>query len=405
MKLLIADKFEQSGINALTALGCSVALHPDCSGSDLPGVVTSEMPDVLIVRSTKVSAEAMDACPGMNLIIRAGAGYDTIDVQAASARGVFVSNCPGKNAIAVAELTWGHILCCDRRIPDQTAELKAGTWNKKEYSKAAGLHGRVLGIVGLGDIGREVAARGRAFGMRVVAWSRSLTPESAAAQQVEFAASPLEVARQADVVSVHVAATNETKRLINDAFIEAMKPGAFLINTSRGSVADEAAIEHGIKAKGIRAGLDVFNNEPGAADNRFACAIATQPGVSTTHHIGASTEQAQEAIAAEVTRIVSHYLRTGAAMNCVNLAKSTPAVCVLTVRMKNEPGVLAHVFYLLGQGRLNVEEMDNVVYDGAKAACAHIQLDKAPDDEILKAIRANNNVVSATVAMLKGHSI
>src|SRR5215207_9876990 len=175
MKVLIADKFEKVGVDGLKELGCTVVTEPDVKAEALGELMREVDPHILIVRSKKVSAEALRAGTALSLVIRAGAGIDTIDVAAASSLGVFVSNCPGKNSIAVAELVLGLLLSCDRRIPDQVAELRQGRWNKSEYAKARGLHGRTLGIVGLGQIGREIASRAQAFGMRVVAWSRNLT--------------------------------------------------------------------------------------------------------------------------------------------------------------------------------------------------------------------------------------
>src|SRR3954467_4769599 len=179
MKVLIADKFEKVGIDGLKELGCTVVSQPEVKAEALPELMRTADPNILIVRSKKVNAEALRGGPALRLVIRGGAGIDTIDVAAASELGVFVSNCPGKNSIAVAELVMGLVLTCDRRIPDQVAELRQGKWNKAEYSKARGLYGRTLGIVGLGQIGREIAARARAFGMKVVAWSRSLTQDEA----------------------------------------------------------------------------------------------------------------------------------------------------------------------------------------------------------------------------------
>jgi len=387
MKILIADKFEKVGLDRLAKLGCDVVSQPSLTADDVPSAIGEQDPDVLVVRSTKVSAAAIDAAKKLKLIIRAGAGYDTIDVAAASREGIFVANCPGKNAIAVAELAWALILSCDRRVPDQTRDLRAHAWDKKEYGKARGLYGSTLGILGLGTIAREVATRGKAFGMPVVAWSRSLTPERAAELGVRYAASPAEVAAQADVVSVHVASTADTKNLIDDAFIAAMKPGAYLINTSRGAVVDEAALRKGIADKGIRAGLDVYQGEPGAGKGAFENSIVDEPGVYGTHHVGASTDQAQEAIALEAVRIVDVYMNTGEVPNCVNRARRTPATCMLTVRHRNRPGVLAVVFDELSAARINVEEMENLVYEGAEAACARIRLDDAPTSNQLKDIR------------------
>jgi D-3-phosphoglycerate dehydrogenase len=388
MKILIADTFEQIGCDELARIGCNTVLEPGLGAADLPDALKSHDPDVLVVRSTKVTADAIAAAGKLKLIIRAGAGYDTIDVATASKEGIFVANCPGKNAIAVAELAWALILACDRRVPDQTRDLRAGEWNKKEYGKAAGLYGRTLGILGLGTIAQHVVTRARAFGMNVVVWSRSLDDERAAELGVRRAATPIDVARASDVVSVHVASTPDTKHLIDAAFIDAMKPGAYLINTSRGSVVDEAAVKRGIAEKGIRAGLDVYDGEPAAAKAPFENPIVNEPGVYGTHHVGASTDQAQQAIALEAVRIVRTYRDGGEVLHCVNRAEKSPATCTLTVRHRNRPGVLATVFQVLSEARINVEEMENIIYDGAAAACAVIQLDSPPAAESLQAIRA-----------------
>lgn len=387
MKVFIADKLDPLARERLADLGCEVMFEPGTSAEQVQGVLAEHDPDVLIVRSTKVSADAIKAATKLKLIIRGGAGYDTIDVATASSEGIFVANCPGKNAIAVAELTWALILSCDRRVPTQTAELKAGEWNKKEFAKARGLHGRTLGILGLGTIAEAVVERAQAFGMKVVAWSRSLTADRASALGVRMAVSPLEVAAEADVLSVHVASTPQTKHLVNAELIAAMKPGAYLINTSRGAVVDEQALLDGIESKGIRAGLDVYANEPGAADREFDCALAKSPNVFGTHHVGASTEQAQQAIALECARIVEHFMTAGEVLNCVNRAEASAATCILTVRHRNRPGVLAQVFQVLSEARINVEEMENVIYSGAEAASARIQLSTPPSSDDLKRIR------------------
>ena len=401
MTVLIADKFDQTGIEQLEAIGCRVQLNPDLTADALPAAVTEHDPDVLIVRSTKVLTAAVEAAHRLSLIVRAGAGYDTIDVATASARGIFVANCPGMNAIAVAELAWALILACDRRVPDQCADVRSGTWNKKEYArKAAGLHGRTLGIVGLGRIGLEVAQRGKAFGMKVVAWSNSLTEDRAHELGFGYCSNLINLAKLADVISVHVAATPETKGLIGEKFCSALKPGAYLVNTSRGSVVDETALIEAIRTKDVRAGLDVYANEPPTATGEFTDPIVQEPGVYGTHHVGASTDQAQQAIADEVVRIIDTYARTGAVPNCVNRAKATSATSLLTVRHLNRPGVLAHVFYTLGQAGINVQEMENIIYDGARAACARIQLDEPPKPEHISAIRANDDVLSVELTRI-----
>jgi len=303
----------------------------------------------------------------------------------------------------VAELVMGLVLACDRRIPDQVADLRAGKWNKGEYAKARGLHGRTLGIVGLGQIGREIATRATGFGMHVAAWSRNLTFAEAERLGVRYCQTPLEVARVSDVVSLNVAANADTRNLVSEEFLAAMKPGAYLINTSRGTVIDEPALLQAIRAKGLRVGLDVFQNEPASATGTFDSAMAKAPGVYGTHHVGASTEQAQVAIAHEVTRIVEEYQQTGIVPNCVNRLARSSASHILAVRHRNQPGVLADVFRVLADRAINVEEVENIIYHGAHATLARIHLDGKPDAAALEAIRkGNEHIISVELTAIDG---
>jgi len=398
--ILIADTFQGEGVDALRSLGCTVHVEPDLGTADLPARLADCDPDILLVRSTKVDRASIESCSNLSLILRAGAGYDTIDLEAASAHGISVANCPGMNAIAVAELAWSLILACDRRIPDQTRDLRAGTWDKKGYGKSRGLHGRTLGIIGLGRIGRAVAERGRSFGMKVVGWSRSLTPEDAELMGITPCADPLEVAREADVVSLHVAANTQTAGMIDARFLAEMRDGATLINTTRGSLIDEAALLDAVDSKGLRVGLDVYASEPGSGDTSFSNELLERPGVYGTHHVGASTDQAQAAIAAEAVRVIIHYMDSGDVLHCVNLASNTPASFKLTVRHLNRPGVLASIFELVGQAGINVEEMENIIFEGGHAACARIQLGGELVEDQLEAIRGNANVISASLTPL-----
>src|SRR6266849_742151 len=389
MLVLIADKFEQSGRDGLQAIGCEISFQPDLKDDALIKAIGKAKPDVLVVRGTKVTEPMLAAGP-LKLIVRAGAGYNTIDVAAASRRGIYVSNCPGKNSIAVAELSFALILALDRRIADAVIALRAGQWNKKEFAKARGLFGRKLGLVGLGKIGQEMIPRAKAFGMPVVAWSRSLTDEKAAELGVERMETPLEVAREADIVSVHVALKPDTRMLTGPDFFRSMRDGAYFINTSRGEVVDQAALVEAINSKGIRAGLDVFAIEPTSAVAEFADPIAGEASVYGTHHIGASTDQAQEAIAAETVRIIQSFKETGQVPNVVNLAQRTPATHRLVVRHRDRPGVLAQVLDAIKAEQINVQEMENIVFEGAEAAVARINLDKAPSQATLDRLCGSN---------------
>lgn len=389
MKVLVVDKFPQPTLDNMKKLGFEVLYSPDSKGEDLVAEVKRSEAQTLVVRSTKVT-EAMLEGSGLRLVIRAGSGYDTIDIGACSRRGIYVSNCPGKNATAVAELAFGLILALDRRIPDNVTELREKKWNKKEYSKARGLYGRTLGIIGTGQIGRLVIARAQAFGMQVVAWSRSLTPEKAKELGVERKASPEEVAAAADVVSVHLAKTPETKGLCGEKFFAALRPGAYFINTSRGEIVDEEALKKAVREKSVRAGLDVFAKEPATGTGIFGDDITALDGVYGTHHIGASTDQAQDAIAEETLRILQLYRETGHVANVVNLCVQSPATHVLVVRHRDRVGVLAHVLTGLRGAGINVQEMENIIFSGAEAAVARIHLDRAPPDGTLTTIREGN---------------
>ncbi len=383
MRVLVADKFEETGLEGLRSLGCEVYYEPKLEGEALGWRLRDTAAEVLVVRSTKVTAAEMDQARNLSLVVRAGAGVNTIDLAGASARAISVSNCPGKNAVAVAELAWGLILALDRRIAEQTADLKAGLWNKAEYGRARGLAGRALGIAGFGAIGREVAARGRAFDMEVVAWSPSLSAERAADAGVVRVASLRELASRSDVVSVHLALTKETRGVLGGAFFDAMRPGALFVNTSRGETVNAAALKEAIATKGIRAGLDVFEREPSGGTGAFEDEVGRLPGVVGTHHVGASTEQAQNAIAAEVVRIVAAFKSSGEVPNAVNLCGRSPARWLLTVRHRDRVGVLAHVFGALREAGINVQQTENVVFDGAEAASARIQLDSEPTRSLL----------------------
>src|SRR6185369_4480724 len=387
MRVLIADKFEQSGRDGLQSLGCDISYQPDLKDDALIAAIRKEAPDVLVVRGTKVTEPMLDAGP-VKLVVRAGAGYNTIDVATASKRGIYVSNCPGKNSIAVAELAFALILAVDRRIADNVIALRRGEWNKKEFSKARGLFGRTLGLIGLGKIGQEMIARAQAFGMPVIAWSRSLTPERAAELGITYKESPKAVAAEADVVSIHLALNNETRNAIDADFFNTMRPGAYFINTARGEVVDQQALAEAMKTRGIRAGLDVYAVEPTASAGEFKDDIVKEDGLYGTHHIGASTDQAQEAIAAETVRIVQQFKETGQVPNVVNLARLTPATHRLVVRHVDRPGVLAGVLDALKSEQINVQEMENIVFDGAAAAVARINLDNAPSEQILNRIKS-----------------
>jgi D-3-phosphoglycerate dehydrogenase len=317
MKILVADKFEQSGLDGLKALGADVKFQPDLKDDALVAAAHETEAEILVVRGTKVPAEVMEGS-SIKLVIRAGAGYNTIDVATATKLGIQVANCPGKNSQAVAELAFGLMLALDRHIVEAANDLRAGKWNKKEYSKAKGLFGRTLGLVGMGMIGKEVASRAKAFGMRLLVHSSWMSEDDARAFGVERATLD-QIAADSDIVSVHVSLRPETKGMLTADFFSKMKEGACFINTSRAEVVDQAALESELSKRHIRAGLDVFEGEPATGEGEYSGSLRTLPNVICTHHIGASTDQAQEAVAEETVRIAAEFANSGRAPNVVNM--------------------------------------------------------------------------------------
>lgn len=401
MRVLIVDKLSPDTPARLQAAGASVEVAVGLAGDALLDKIRSSDPDALVVRSTKVEGRHLEAGRSLALVIRAGAGVNTIDLATASARGIYVSNCPGKNAIAVAELAIGHLINADRRIADNVADLRAGKWRKGAFSRARGLHGRTLAVLGVGEIGREVIARAVSFGMVVRGWDRHPRQELADALGFTYAASALEACRGADALTIHLALVPETRKVIDRQLFDALAPGAIVINTSRGEVLDEDALADAVRTRGLRAGLDVFDPEPSASEAEFSPALAALPGVYGTHHIGASTDQASEAVADEVVRIIETWLRTGQVPNVVNLAARSPATHVLVVRHADRVGVLAGVLGVLREHNVNVQEMENIIFQGAKAACARIQVESFPGRDVLSLIESSPDVYAASLVALE----
>ena len=318
MKILIADKFPESGIEQLKELTDHVVCEPELKDEALTARVAEFGANVLVVRSTKVKPPTLDAGDQLELIIRAGSGYDTIDTAGAKQRGIKVANCPGMNAVAVAELVMGHMIAIDRRLGDNLADLRAHKWNKKLYGKARGLKGRTLGIVGVGRIGTEVAKRALAFDMNVLFYD--VIPDLQPVDHPNCKRTEMdEIFRQADFITLHVPGSGDTKHLINAERLAMMKPQAAIINTSRASIIDEPALIQALKEGRIRAAaVDVYENEPPADGKTIDSAMADVPSLYGTHHIGASTEQAQLAVAEETVRIIREFKNSGQVINCVN---------------------------------------------------------------------------------------
>lgn len=399
MTVYIADKLPEEAIFELEKLGQNVINNPTTTASEIDNGIGDA--NVLIVRSTVVNKSCIENSPNLSLIVRAGAGVNNIDIAAASNLGIYVANCPGKNAIAVAELTMGLIINLDRYLADNVSDFRSGKWNKAVYSKADGLYGKVLGIIGTGQIGTEVIKRAKAFGMPVVAWSRSLTPEKTEEIEIIHAESIEEVASKCDILSVHLAINAETKGIISKDILASLKDGAMFINTSRAGIVDEVALYDELKSGRIRAGLDVFSDEPEFKQGEFSSRFQELENVYVSHHIGASTKQAQLAVAADAVDIVRGYVQEGHVRNWLNRCDHTDAPLQLVVRHYDKPGVIANVMSEIRKADINAQELTNVIFEGKQTACCTIQLDAEPSSEIMESIRTRQDeVISATLIQI-----
>ena len=388
VKVLIADKFPEEYIQQLKDSDLEVIYSPKLGENDLPEAAKDV--DILVVRSTVVNADTINKSTHLNLIIRAGAGVNNINITAANQKGIYVANCPGMNSIAVAELAMGLIISLDRRIPDNVADFRSGKWNKGEYSKAEGLFGKNLALVGFGNIGKEVAKRAIAFGMNV--YAKDITRIEG--EMVKDFSEMDQVLPICDIISIHLPVTPQTKGLFNKQMFSYLKPGALLINTSRPDIIDEDALLEAIKEKNIKVAVDVFKGEPEGKTGEVKSKLQSSPNVYVTHHIGASTEQSQNAVAAETVRIIQSYLHSGVIAHWVNKAKVTDTKYQLVIKHYDKPGVLASIMDIIRKRSINIEEIENVIFDGGVAACCTMKLKSAVTSDMLSEMRDIHDVLS-----------
>lgn len=400
MKVYIADNLPEKAVKDLEKFALNVTNQPNTTSKKLDDGLGDVQ--VLIVRSTVVSEKCMKNSPSLSLIVRAGAGVNNIAIHVASEAGIYVANCPGQNSIAVAELTIGLILSLDRYLPENVISFNEGKWNKAVFSKAEGVYGKTLGVIGTGQIGREVIKRAKSFGLNIIAWSRSLTEPEADEMEIHYAASIKEVAKKADILTIHLAQNDQTKGIITKEVLTAMQDGSMLINTSRAGVIDEGALFDEVNSGRLKAGLDVINDEPGYKKGEVASRFAGLKNVYVTHHIGASTKQAQLAVAADAVDIVKGYAQEGHVRNWLNHCKQTDAPWQLVVRHYDKPGVIANVMNHLKEADINAQELTNVIFEGKVTACCTIQLDAEPNKEVMDKIRdKQNEVISANLIQMK----
>ena len=390
LKVLIADKFPEKYINQMKDLDLDVTYEPKLGEKDL--VEAAKETDILVVRSTVVNEETIKNSSNLNLIIRAGSGVNNINIQAANRKGIYVANCPGMNAVAVAELAFGLMISLDRLIPDNVIDFRNGVWNKNKYSKGKGLKGKTLGIIGVGAIGKEVAKRAIAFGMSV--YGKDITRIEGV--QIKDFSEMDQLLPLCDIITIHLPATPETKGLFNKNMFKYMKDGALLINTSRQDIIVEEDLIEAIKEKNLRVALDVFKGEPESKSGEVKSTLQDNPNIYVTHHIGASTEQAQDAVAEETVNIIRHFTRSGIIDHWVNRAKLTDARYQLVVKHYDKPGVLASVLDLIKDNNINIEEIENLIFDGGVVACCTMKLKNPVTAEMLKKMSENQNILSVS---------
>jgi D-3-phosphoglycerate dehydrogenase len=317
VKILIADDLPASAIDLLRAEGW----HVDARTGRTPEELARDLADAdaLVVRSaTRVTAPLIDAAPRLRAIARAGTGVDNVDVGAASARGIVVMNAPGANSVSVAELTMALILALARHVPAADAAMKLGKWERKRFLGEE-VRDKILGLIGFGRIGQEVARRATPFGMTVIAHDPFISEQTASNFDVELVSLDQVFAR-ADFLSLHVPATAQTRKLVNAERLASARRGLRIVNTARGDLIDEIALADAIESGQVAgAAVDVFENEP-TVDHR----LQKLPRVIATPHIAASTREGQELVGTETAAALRDFLRDGVIRNAVNFPSVSP---------------------------------------------------------------------------------
>jgi D-3-phosphoglycerate dehydrogenase len=386
VRVLVTDNLSQRGVDLLRQTpGVEVEIRSKPSPEELKTLLRDM--DALIVRSaTKVTPDVLAAAPRLKVVGRAGVGVDNVDLEAATARGVVVMNTPGGNTISAAEHTVSMMLSLAKQIPQATASMKGGKWEKGKFLSVE-LSNKVLGIIGLGRIGSEVAKRAKAFNLRVLAYDPFISAEAAQALGVELVELP-DVYRQSDFITLHTPLTQETENLINAATIAQMKDGVRLVNCARGGIVNEADLYEALKrGKVAGAALDVFSQEPVTDSPLFSL-----PNFISTPHLGAASEEAQEAVAVEIAQQVIDYLRKGIIRNAVN-APSVPLEVLRTLQPYLTLGEkLGRLTSQLSEGRLAEIYLE---YRGEIASLDCIPLTVATVKGVLDPIHDSVNMVNA----------
>jgi D-3-phosphoglycerate dehydrogenase len=319
-RVLVSDDLSQEAVKILRDAGLEVDVKVGLKPEALEAIIGDY--DGLAVRSaTKVTARLLEKAARLKVVGRAGVGVDNVDLEAATRKGVVVMNTPGGSSITVAELALAMILSAYRHVASATASVKSGHWEKKRF-QGRELAGKTLGVVGIGNIGSVLVDRCQAMKMRVVAFDPFISPAAAAKLGVTLVDLDTLWA-EADVISLHVPLTEQTRNLVDAAALAKMRKGAVLVNCARGGIVDEAALAASLASGHLgAAALDVYQVEPPPADHP----LFKLDSVVLTPHIGASTEEAQAAVAVAVAQQMALYLQSGAVQNAVNVPSLAPEV-------------------------------------------------------------------------------
>jgi D-3-phosphoglycerate dehydrogenase len=399
MKILIGCPLAEEVLPELRALTTELVYEPELTAERLEELI----PDVavLVVCRLRVSPELIEAGKALQLVVRAGTDTSNIAIEAASAAGVFVANCPYKDAIAIAELTIGLLVALDRRLVENVESLREHIRADTLKVDALGLAGRKLGTLGFGPVEREIVKRARAFEMHVLASSPKLTPELAAEHHVEFCAWPRELARESDAVTVYAAAQDADKVLVDAEFLRNMRAGASFVYVGHPAALDQAALLAVARERGLRVACDISAPQlPGSDTGRITSRLQALPGGIGTCRLADRTQQVRDATSKEVVRIIREFLIAGEVVNCLNLSEHSPATWQLVLRLRDEPGVLAAIVEVVRADGINIEDITSRLFTGARAVWCKIALDERPSNDALSAIRLTTGVLHLDVRAL-----
>lgn len=386
MKILVATMLPEFARAELNNLGVDVDYQPQLVSDDLIDHIAGV--SILIVGRSHVSAETIQACETLQLIVRNGSDASNIAIEAASDAGVFVTHCPSKDVTAITELAFALLLALDRRIPEHSDAIVAGRFKREQAPRGLGLSGRTLGLIGLGDAAYEIAIRARAFGMHVLAWSATATPELNDESLFELCTWPRDIARRSDFVVTCLPPEQQDQLYIDATFVQNMTPSAALVHIGHPAAIDQAALAEAVEDRDLRVAVDLFTSDVAADSIRMKSKLFSLPGVIGTYQLAGRTEQARTAAAHETLRIVREFVVAGEVVNCLNLLERSPATWQLVLRLRDTVGVLASVMNAVQADGVNAEEVTCRVFVGARAAWCAIALDERPSTDGLNAIRA-----------------